>query len=256
MCFKQYILLLFITLGVFSFTSGMAQQPTYKCKKAVGEDFTSEKFWDHADSIPFFVDLKTGEKADLPTKAKMLWNDSSLFLKVDMADQHLWAKQTRNEDTIFFDQAFELFIDPDGDGLNYVECEVNALGTTWDLLMAKPYKEGGDAISCYDMKGVQKKIVLNGTLNNPSDTDEGWVLYLAIPFENFRGLCTKFKPKEGDSWRMNLVRVHWELDASRGEYLKVKNSETGRNMVKYWVWSPHGIVNMHKPEHFGFVVFM
>lgn len=250
--------LLFFLLSGFSSDSDNSQLPIYQCKRATEAetDFTSEQFWQNAEYIPYFVDLKTGEKADLPTQAKMLWNDTCLYVMVEMTEPHLWAEQTENESRIYLDKAFELFIDPDGDGLNYVEYEINALGTTWDLLMAKPYRDGGDAISNYDMRDIEKKIVLNGTLNNPNDIDNGWVLYLAIPFENFRGLCTKSTPSFGDIWRMNLVRVHWELDVNNGAYIKLKNEETGRNISKYWVWSSHGVTNMHIPERFGYVKFI
>lgn len=249
--------LIFLLLSGFMSDDSENQQPTYQCKKAIETeaDFTSAQFWKHAEWIPYFVDLKTGDRVDLPTRAKLLWDDSRLYVMAEMTEPHLWAEQMENEGKIYLDKAFELFIDPDGDGLNYVEYEVNALGTTWDLLMAKPYRDGGDAISGYDMRGVEKKIAVNGSVNNPRDTDGGWTLYLAIPFENFRGLCPKPVPERGDIWRMNLVRVHWELDVADGKYSKAKNPETGKHMVKYWVWSPHGVINMHKPECFGYVVF-
>ena len=250
--------LLFLLLSGFSSDENNNQQPSYYCEKTVKTevDFTSAQFWEHAEWIPYFVDLKTGEKADLPTRAKLLWDENRLYIMAEMEDPHLWAEQTENEAKIYLDKAFELFIDPDGDGLNYVEYEINALGTTWDLLMAKPYRDGGDAISCYDMKNVEKKIVVNGTINNPNDVDTGWTLYLAIPFEIFRGLCPKPAPEKGDIWRINLVRVDWQLDITNTQnYVKATSPETGKNIAKYWVWSPHGVTNMHKPESFGYIIF-
>lgn len=250
---------LFLLLSGFLLDNddNLQSPPTYHCKRVVevGADFTSSQFWEHAEWIPYFVDLKTGEKADFSTQAKMLWDDSCLYVMVEMVDTHLWAEQAENEGKIYLDKALELFVDPDGDGLNYIEYEINALGTTWDLLMAKPYRDGGSAISNYDMKGVKKKIELIGTINNSTDIDTGWTLYLAIPFENFTGLCPKPAPKKGDTWRLNLARVHWALDVENGVYEKSKNPKTGRNISKYWVWSSHGAINMHMPERFGCVVF-
>ena len=249
--------ILFLLLSGFLSGDDGSQAPTYHCKRIIeGQvDYTSDQFWEYAEWIPYFVDLKTGEEADLPTRAKMLWDDSCLYVMVEMADPHLWAEQTKNEEKIYLDKAFELFVDPDGDGLNYVEYEINALGTTWDLLMTKPYRDGGAAISNYDMKGIEKKIILNGTLNNAADIDAGWTVYLAIPFENFNGLCPKPTPEKGVSWRINLARVNWELDVVNGNYIKSKNPETGRDISKYWVWSSHGALNMHMPKHFGYIVF-
>ena len=248
---------LFLLLcGFFSDDDGN-QPPTYYCKKVVEQpaDFTCAQFWDSAQWIPYFLDLKTGEKAELTTRAKMLWDDRYLYVMVEMLDPHLWAEQTKNEEKIYLDKAFELFVDPDGDGLNYVEYEINALGATWDLLMTKPYRDGGGALSNFDMKGIKKKVELNGTLNKPTDVDTGWILYLAIPFKNFEGLCAKPTPEKGDTWRLNLAQVHWTLDIDGDKYIKYKNPETGKNISKYWVWSTHGAINMHMPERFGYVVF-
>ena len=36
-----------------------------------------------------------------------------------------------------------MFIDPDGNGRNYIELQVNSLGTTLDLLMSREYAKGG-----------------------------------------------------------------------------------------------------------------
>lgn len=36
--------------------------------------------------------------------------------------------------------AIQVFIDPDGDNWNYYEIEINGLGATWDLLLARPYR--------------------------------------------------------------------------------------------------------------------
>lgn len=41
-----------------------------------------------------------------------------------------------------------------------------------------------------------------------------------------------------------------------GEYRKVLNLETGKPYPEdNWVWSPMGIINMHYPELWGYVVF-
>lgn len=40
------------------------------------------------------------------------------------------------------------------------------------------------------------------------------------------------------------------------KYVKVINPETGRPYSEdNWVWSPQGIINMHYPEMWGFLVF-
>ena len=233
----------------------------YKCKKIdsstdLENNFIKKSVWEKTDPISDFVDLATGEAAPLLTRAKMLRSDSCLYILVEMETEHLWATLTENETRVYLDNAVELFFDPDGDGLNYVEFQINALSTTWDILMPKPYRNGGDAVSCYDMRGVQKKIELDGTLNDPSDKDKGWNVALVIPFENFRGLCSGSPyPKAGHEWRINIARVNWNLLIKNGKYKKVPNPKTEKEKRSFWVWRPHGEINMHMPEMFGTVVF-
>jgi len=48
-----------------------------------------------------------------------------------------------------------VFIDPDGDTHAYYELEVNAFGTPWDLLLIKPYRDGGPAVISWDISGLK-----------------------------------------------------------------------------------------------------
>ena len=72
------------------------------------------------------------------TRAKLLWDDEALYIAAQLEEPDVWATLTKRDTTIFRDNAFEVFIDPDGDTHHYYELEVNALGTVWDLLLVKP----------------------------------------------------------------------------------------------------------------------
>ena len=75
---------------------------------------------------------------------------------------------------IFNDNDFEIFIDPDGDNHNYYEFEVNPLGTIWELSLDKPYRDGGPIHRGDNMPGLKSAVHIDGSLNDPSDTDTGW----------------------------------------------------------------------------------
>ena len=45
-----------------------------------------------------------------------------------------------------------MFIDPDGDNHLYYEFEINALNTVWDLLLPKPYRDGGPALNGWESR--------------------------------------------------------------------------------------------------------
>ena len=89
------------------------------------------------------------------TRVKMLWDDEALYIAAEMEEPHVWATLTEHDSVIFHDNDFEVFLDPDGDNHLYGELELNALNTTWDLLLTKPYKDGGQAINAWEITGPE-----------------------------------------------------------------------------------------------------
>ena len=82
----------------------------------------------------------------------MLWDDKYLYIGAAMVEPHVWATLTERDAVIYHDNDFEVFIDPDGDTHLYYEIEINALGTVWDLLLVRPYRDGGPAIDAWDVR--------------------------------------------------------------------------------------------------------
>ena len=188
-------------------------------------------------------------------KCKMLWDNDFLYVYAKFREPDLWASITTHDASVFQDNAFEMFIAPDGTTYNYFEFQINALGTVWDLFMPKPYRNGGKGLTSWDIKGLQKAVHLDGTLNNPADKDKSWSMELAVPFSSVHMNGSRH-PASGTIWRMNFSRVQWELDTLNGEYFRKKDIATGKLLHEHYsVWSPQGIINLHYPERFGYVLF-
>jgi hypothetical protein len=219
----------------------------------------NERAWDDAPWTAEFVGIE-GPSRPAPrfsTRARMLWDDRYLYVAAVMEEPHLWATLTERDAVIFHDNDFEVFIDPDGDTHEYYELEVNALGTEWDLLLTKPYRDGGTAIDSWDIQGLLTGVGLDGTLNDPGDTDGGWCVELAVPWSVLEECAHgPAPPEDGDAWRVNFSRVEWRLEVVDGTYIKSVDPETGEQLPEdNWVWSPQGLINMHYPEMWGFVQF-
>jgi hypothetical protein len=191
------------------------------------------------------------------TRAKMLWDENYFYVAAELEEPHIWATLTERESVIYYDNDFEVFIDPDGDTHNYYEFEVNALGTEWDLLLTKPYRDGGIAINGWNIEGVKVGISIEGTLNNPADVDKKWTLEMAFPWKVLKECAPgKRKPKSGEQWRVNFSRVEWQTEVVNRKYQKKINPTTGKSYPEdNWVWSPQGVIAMHQPETWGYVQF-
>ncbi len=209
--------------------------------------------WSKADWTQDFIDIE-GNSKPMPrflTRVKMLWDEKYFYVGAELSEPHIWATLTKHDSVIFHDNDFEVFIDPNGDNHDYYEFEINALGTFWDLRLPKPYRDGGTAINEWEIPGLKSKVTIYGTLNNPLDTDEKWVVELAFPWRvlaEFAG--TKSPPNPGDQWRVNFSRVQWQTAIKNNKYEKIPNLKEDN-----WVWSPQHAVDMHRPEFWGYVQF-
>lgn len=212
--------------------------------------------WQRAPWTEPFVDIQ-GDTRPPPrfrTRAKMLWDDQCLYVYAQMHEPHVWATILTKNQVIFHDNDFEIFIDPDGDGHDYHEIEINAHNTLWELSLPRPYRDGGKPIDPDNIDGLRSVVYVNGTLNDPRDTDVDWSVEVAIPWAGL-AKCTGHRacpPKDGEQWRVNFSRVQWLVDIIDGRYVKIPKAMRDEDN---WVWSPQGVIDMHRPERWGFVQF-
>ena len=190
------------------------------------------------------------------TRTKMLWDKKYLYILAELQEPHIWAYYTDHDQVVFHENDFEVFIDPQCNGRNYLEFEVNARNTLFDLLLPKPYRNGGVAQVSWNATGFKSAVSIDGTLNDPSDTDKIWTVEMAIPFVALKtGLKSPF-PADGQIWKIDFSRVEWQSEIVNGKYRKKKDEKTGRDLSENnWVWNPTGEINMHVPERWGLLQF-
>lgn len=229
----------------------------YLCLRASGpveiDGRLDDVAWQHAAWTKEFVDIRgaTMPRPRHATRVKMLWDEQFFYIAARISETHVWGTVTQRDDVIFQDNDFEVFIDPDGDAHDYYEFEMNALNTVWDLRLVKPYKDGAPALNEWNIAGLKTGVHIDGTLNNPRDVDRHWTVEIAMPWKALGEFSTvPSPPSDGDRWRVDFSRVEWTTKIVDGRYQKIpKRSEEN------WVWSPTGIVDMHRPEKWGLVQF-
>ncbi|BFH64754.1 MULTISPECIES: carbohydrate-binding family 9-like protein [Paenibacillus] len=235
----------------------------YICRRAEGplvlDGRLDKPFWQAAPWTEEFVDIE-GDLRPKPakmTRVKMLWDEEYFYFGAELIEDQIWATLTERESVIFYDNDFEIFIDPDGDTHQYYEFEINALNTVWDLLLVKPYRDGGPPVNGWDISGLQTAVYIDGELNRPGAENRKWSVEVAIPWKILKECAAETRqPAPGEFWRVNFSRVEWQTEVKDGKYCKVINPETGKPYPEdNWVWSPMGIINMHYPELWGYVVF-
>ncbi len=198
--------------------------------------------WKQAEWTTDFVDIE-GSAKPVPrfhTRAKMLWDDKYLYIAAELEEPNVKAALTQHDSVIFHDNDFEVFVKPLPATASYYEFEMNALNTGWDLFLNKPYNQGGTPDNSWDIQGLKTAVAIQGTLNQPADTDHGWTLEIAYPLTAFESRQHVPSPGDGTQWRINFSRVEWK---------------PGQLHEDNWVWSPQGVINMHVPQQWGYLNF-
>ena len=209
--------------------------------------------WARAPWTDEFADIEGAIKNNprLRTRAKMLWDQRYFYIGAELEEPQVSGTLTNHDSVVFRDNDFEVFIDPNGDNHEYYEIEINALNTVWDLFLKRPYKDGGPAENAWEIPGLKTGVHVDGTLNDPRDADRGWSVELAIPWKVLGEFAHRpAPPRDGDQWRVNFSRVEWRYEIVAGKYEKPRGQKEDN-----WVWSPQGIIDMHRPEKWGYVQF-
>lgn len=210
--------------------------------------------WGMHEWTSSFVDIEGDIKPhpSLDTRVKMTYDQQNLYIVCQMEEPHVISNlKEKNKPVFLYDSNFEVFIDPDGDAVNYYEFEVNADNVIWELSLPKPYRVNGSPRDPHNLESLISATKVYGTMNNHLDIDTGWNVEMAIPWCEFEQFGTNGKmPQTGTHWRLNFSRVEWLIDVLAKGYQKQEGKPE-----QNWVWSPTCIINMHVPERWGILAF-
>lgn len=216
--------------------------PTYTIYRA-GTPITidgrlDEPAWTAAPDVgPFqFPWWKSGKKEQ--TVAKLLYDDTHIYLAYICEDAHIWAEHTARDSAVYRDDCVEFFVAPNSANPNaYFNFEMNVLGIFLDQF--QPDGPGVPVKEEWNGKGIQIAVSINGTLNDDSDTDHYWILEAAIPFSNFVPVARHAPPEPGDVWHVGLNRCG------------------GKTNEQFSQWSPSNTPApaYHVPSCFGHMTF-
>lgn len=261
-------LLLFLSLFCFTTIPINAQQASlalpipktytaFKIPTPIQVDGKAENVWQNAPWTDYFQDIE-GDVRPAPyfdTRVKMLWDDDYIYFYAELEEEHIWGDITERDAVIFHNNDFEIFILPNELQPYYSEFEVNALGTLWELFLARPYRRNGPVLDRWDVNGTQIGIDIRGSLNDPSDIDTSWSVEMAIPLQAITRIDRGSEIIEGSMWRINFSRVQWQHVIEDGKYTRKTDDQGNRLPENNWVWSQQSAIDMHRPENWGYLYF-
>ena len=168
------------------------------------------------------------------TRARLLWDDTYLYLAFECDDQHITARHTERDGRIPEDDCVELMLMPDPTQPDvYFNLEFNVIGGLLDNF--RPHGPNRPRAPRWDAEGVRLAGTYEGTLNNDTDVDRIWRVEVAIPWRNFAAHSPATPPRPGTVLRMNL------------------NRHGGRTNPQYsqWAQALTPKPSFHTPDRFG-----
>ncbi len=236
-------------------TTLLAQDlPTYRCARTlvapIIDGSGADTVWSNTPTLSLVdvEDLTSQKQHSRPTSARMLWDDDHLYFLFTMVDADVWSTYTNRDDQLYQEEVVEVFIDPDGDGLNYAEIEVNPLNTVFDLLLSRPWADSGSGFAQWNPE-FASAVGIDGTLNDGTDEDVSWTVEIALPWvalaTDLRDVMNgqSLPPMVGDLWRLNIYRF---------ERIRTDGAATAEASA----WSPVGVNDFHRPDRFGAMTFV
>lgn len=227
-----------------------------KVQQSLVIDGIPEKAWENAPWSDAFNDIEGANKPKprFQTRMKMLWDDQYLYVYAELEEPHVWGYQKKRDATIFEENDFEMFIKPSALTPQYGEFEMNVQGTIWDLFFMRPYRSGANYMVSWDMREMLVGVRVDGTINDSRDTDKGWSVELAFPWNALKDLGRKSPVRDGDTWRINFSRVEWQHEVTpEGKYVRKTGLKGELLKEDNWTWSPQRVIQVHEPECWGYV---
>ena len=173
------------------------------------------------------------------TTFRALWGVEGLFLRFDAVDPSPWHTLTERDDHLWTEEVVEIFIDPDGDGRNYAEIEINPHNAVCDLVIFTASPNLRSDID-WDHEGIRPRVV---PLRDDAGNTVGWTAVALLPWHGFAMLPDSdgvtLPPVVGDAWRFNVFRI--KRPGGPGEPAKD---------AVYAPWSPTSGPSFHDPAAF------
>lgn len=239
LCSEVVVLSVFICGGITTPPRGAqpAQPPVYevsRTSRAIKVDGKlDDPSWSRAPGTGNFINNSDGSPARYETEAKILYDDNYLYFSFRCADENIWSTLKRRDAHLWEEEVVEVFLQADPSQSNYIELEVNPLGTMLDIYLLdvrKPLR-----YESWNSEKLRWAVRVAGTVDG-KDGDKGWACEIALPLEDVV-TAPRLPPRPGDRWRLNLYRVE------------------SRPVPALLAWSPTRKDDFHLPGMFGWIVF-
>ena len=187
-------------LALLTASPAQGELPTYTCVKTA------------AAAMVDVSDLSGRRQHAHPTQVRMLWDEEQLYVLFIATAPDAWSTLADRDDRLWNEEVVEFYADPDGDGANCVEIEVNPLGAVLDLHCPDEREEQHWRPQAqWHAEGMRWAV--RGMRSPEVRADEAWMVELSVPWAAMPEVTRE--PFEGaESLRVNLCRCQMRPDGT------------------------------------------
>ena len=216
-------------------------ESVYKCPHITQpvkvDGLLDEPVWQQVPPLSFLIPV-TLQQPLSKTEARLLWDDSHLYVGFKAYDQDVWSYLTQRDSTTCSEDVLEVFLKPDAAKESYYNFEINALSTVYDAFNLKRGAGGEDhhRWSRWNCEGLRSAVTIKGTINDHTDVDEYWQMEIAVPFAELPSLDGR-APAPGDKWQFHLGRYDYSVYLPEGVELSscARLSEVDFHRYEDWM---------------------
>ncbi len=146
------------------------------------------------------------------TQARLAWDDEALYFAALMRDKELRSFGTKRNDQLWNGDVFELFFKPSVERPAYYEFQVNPKSVILELPFTTPGTRFEDLVGL-PPSGFTAVAHVVGTLDQPGDQDEAWIVEGRIPWSRFE--ASDGRPTIGDVWTFALCRYDYGPEGTK-----------------------------------------
>ena len=210
-----------------------------------------ESAWQHA--TPYFLKYHDGsidvKIREIKTCVRLLWDEQNLYVAFSCRDDDVFAYLEKRDATVFWEDCCEIVIAPEKK-TEYYEFTVNANGALYDACNFFDHYNVLHSESKFNA-AVDIATSVDGTINNNSDKDHGWIVEMAIPWQKIN--AKKIFPGRklhGNFLRFDYARTNGEITVRP----RLISDRTAAGYAFMSLWPTYIKQWPHSPETFGTIL--
>lgn len=198
-----------------------------------------EPAWRRAEQTSLWGQANSGDEMPLESWGKVMWDNDYLYVAMYAEDPDIFAAMTARDSELWEEEVLEFYWDGAANGRNYLEFQVNPLGTIFDARFPQHTGRDWPQAAQFQLEGIEIMVHVDGTLDDRTDEDRAWTSEMRIPLTSLPTM-PNLPPENGDRVRMNFYRY------------ERSGADDARS---YFAWSPVVDGSFHQPDRFGTAVF-